>query len=490
MAQVNTPPRGRRSGAMLVATLAAALPPAVWAQAPALDQQAREAAWSGRIGDGLALMDRHLAEHPRDRAAQLDRVRFLAWRGDMAGAIEALDALGEDDHEARALRARVNAWAGRRDAALALNRPLLAADPANPDLAYTQAVALRRGAWPHQALGPLATVEAARPGAPDTRGLARSVRQALFSSVGVSWSVYEDSDDIRLESLGVEGAFRLADRWTLLADAVAREHSAPSVGPFAPIVRGGKLDERRAGLGVVHAFSPDATLQAWVGRSSIDAPDDEVTIGRISYGQRLGDDLDIGLRVDRDRVVASPRSVSLGAMQTCVSLDVQWRPTMRDVVQARMGWGDLTYGNRRFGVDADYRHAITRLEKVNVDVGGQAEWFGYSRDPGQGYYSPDRYVRAAPLVAAYFKLGEEQGLQIQAVAGVQRDDEFTSWKRALDVSGELTLGIYTHWQLVARAAYSERFNEFGQYDGASVGLALRYRFCEYRQDRCPWAGRP
>ncbi|GAB3747050.1 hypothetical protein GCM10028795_09400 [Lysobacter olei] len=475
---------------MLVATLAAVLPAAALAQVPALDQQAREAAWSGRIGDGLALMGRHLSEHPGDRAAQLDRVRFLAWRGDTAGAIEALDALGEDDHDARALRARIHAWAGRRDAALALNGPLLGAEPANPDLAYTQAVALRRGAWPHEALAPLTTVESARPEAPDTRGLARSVRQALFSSVGVPWSVYEDSDDIRIESLGVEMALRLADRWTLLADAVAREHSAPAAGPFAPVGGGARLDERRAGLGVIHAFSPDATLQAWVGRSSIDAPDEEETIGRISYGQRLGDDLDIGLRVDRDRIAASPRSVSLGVMQTGVSLDVQWRPTLRDAVQARAGWGDLTADNRRLGVDVDYRHAIARLDKVNVDVGGQAEWFGYSRDPGQGYYSPDRYVRVAPLVSAYFKLGEEQGLQLQAVAGVQRDDEFTSWKRALDVSGELTLGIFTHWQLVARAAYSERFNEFGQYDGASVGLALRYRFCEFLQDRCPWSGRP
>ena len=28
-------------------------------------------------------------------------------------------------------------------------------------------------------------------------------------------------------------------------------------------------------------------------------------------------------------------------------------------------------------------------------------------------------------------------------------------------------------------------NEFGRYDGNSIGLALRYRFCEFRADRCP-----
>lgn len=473
-----------------MAMLVAVLPTAALAQTSGLDQQAREAAWSGRISEGLGLMDRHLADHPGDRAAQLDRVRFLAWRGDHAGALEALDALAGDDVDARRLRARIEAWAGRRDAALALNGPLLATAPNDPDLAYTQAIALRRGAWPHEALVPLAVVMEARPDAADTRGLARSVRQALFSSVGVPWSVYEDSDDIRIESLGAEAAWRLADRWTLLADVGTREHSAPAAGPFAPVTGGARVDERRAGLGIIHAVSPDATLEAWAGRSSIDPEDAAVTVGRITYGRRLGDDLNIALRADRDRVVASPRSVSLGVVQTGASLEVRWRPTLRDAVQMRAGWGDLSADNRRHGVDVDYRHAIARLDRVNVDVGGQAEWFGFSRDPGQGYYSPDRYVRLAPLVAAYFKLGEEQGLHLQAVAGVQRDDEFTSWKRALDLSGELTLGIFTHWQLVARAAYSERFNEFGQYDGASIGVALRYRFCEFNQDRCPWAGRP
>jgi hypothetical protein len=38
---------------------------------------------------------------------------------------------------------------------------------------------------------------------------------------------------------------------------------------------------------------------------------------------------------------------------------------------------------------------------------------------------------------------------------------------------------------VARAGYSERLNEFGRYEGRNFGLALRYRFCELRADRCP-----
>jgi hypothetical protein len=51
--------------------------------------------------------------------------------------------------------------------------------------------------------------------------------------------------------------------------------------------------------------------------------------------------------------------------------------------------------------------------------------------------------------------------------------------------GKLTIGIFSHWQLVGHAGYSQRLNQFGRYEGSTVGLELRYRFCEFRAGRCP-----
>lgn len=454
------------------------------AEDAALDAQAREAAWAGRVGEGIALMDRHLAAHPDDRAARLDRARFLAWRGDYAAAIEALDALGGDDAEMRALRARVNAWANRREMALALNAPLYAADPADYDTAYTQALAARQGEWPQASLQALADAIAAKPDGDDTRDLVRAVRLPLFSSVGAPLSVYEDSDDIRIRSFGVDGNLRLGDQWRLLAHAVGREHSAPATGPFAPVTGGSRVDETRIGIGLRHAVSPNAAVEVVIGRSDLD-PGVAETIGHAQWSHRLSDTFQYALRAERDRMAASPRAVSLGVMRNGVSLSTEWRPTLRDTLRTRVAFDDLNDGNRRHGIETDYRRAVYRSERVNVDLGGQLDWFGHSRDPGNGYYSPDRYVRAAPLAAAYVKLGDDAGLYLQGTVGAQRDETFGGWKRAADVSGELTVGIFSHWQLAARAGYSERLNEFGKYEGSSVGLELRYRFCEFRTDRCP-----
>jgi hypothetical protein len=487
MAQVGNPGKRRWLATAVALVLAGGIPLAgSHAQDIGLDQQAREAAWAGRIGEGLVLIERHLADHPEDRAARLDRARFLAWRGDYAAASEALDAAGGVDAEVRGLRARIHAWAHRRNMALALNAPLYEADPADFDTAYTQALAARLGEWPQESLQALADVVAARPDGEDTRDLARAVRLPLFSGVGMPVSVYDDSDDIRIRSVGIEGDLRLGDRWRLLGQAIEREHSAPSSGPFAPVTGGNTVDETRIGVGVRHAPSPSTSVELLIGRSDL-APGRATGVGHAQWSHRLDDEFKYALRVERDRVAASPRSLSLGVTRNRVGVATEWRPTLRDTLRASVATDELSDGNHRRGLDADYRHAAYRGERVNVDVGGQLEWSGYSRDPGNGYYSPDRYVRVAPLASAYVKLGDDVGLYVQGTLGAQRDESFGSWKRAADVSGELTVGIFSHWQLVAQAAYSERFNEFGGYEGTRVGLELRYRFCEFRGDRCPRA---
>ena len=489
MAQVTSP--ALRRNALALALVCALAPLAAFAQNPtSLDQQAREAAWAGRTSEALHLLDQHLAEHPDDRAARLDRARWLAWSGDYAGALATLDALGGDDDESRGLRARVQAWAGHRDAALALNTPLYQAHPDDYDTAWTQTLAARMGEWPQEALPSLATVQQLKPDAKDTQAIAKVVRLPLYSYVGMPASVYEDSDDIEIRSIGLEANLRVSDQWRVLVDAVERTHEAPIAGPFAPlsVFGGDSIDERRIGLGARVAISPGAALEAWAGRSELDfanGPDDGATIGRVAFSHQASDDVSYTLTADRDRVAISPRALSYDLMRNGVSADMRWTPTLRSVLSVRLAGENYSDDNRRRAANIDYRHALHRGSKANVDLGVQGEWLGYSHDPGHGYYAPDSYRRIAPILSSYIALGPEAALYVSAAVGVQRDETFDSWKRASDVGAELTLGIFSHWQLVASAGYSERLNEFGRYTGKSFGLRLRYRFCEFRADRCP-----
>ena len=477
----------RPSLAALAVAILAALP----AIAPAQDavagyQQALEAGWSGRYGEALARIDAYLAAHPDDRAAQLDRARFLAWRGDYAAAYEALSKFPDSDVEAAGLRARTLAWADRRDAALALNTPLYQTSPGSYDLAWTQALALRQGEWPQRALPALAAVQSLKPDATDTHALVDAVRVPLFSTVSAPLSIYSDSDDIEIRSAGLGANLWLSDRLHLLVDGTRREHSARAGGPFAPLGGGDSVDETRAGLGLRYAFSPDVAVEGWAGRSHLDddtTATDDVTIGRLSLSQHVSDAVSYVLTADRDRVDASPRA--LAVLRNGLSVDVRWMPGLRDTWSGRASWQDFDDDNRRQSLLADYRHAMWRGDHVMFDLGGQAEWQHNSTNTGNGYYSPDRYVRVAPQASAYIGMTPNAGLYLSAALGVQRDETFDSWKRAGDVNAELTVGIFSPWQLVARAGYSQRLNQFGRYEGRTVGLELRYRFCAYREGRCP-----
>jgi len=478
------------AAALALALACIALP--VAAQGPAaLHKSAREAAWAGRTGEALHLLEQHLAEHPDDRDARLDRARWLAWRGDYAGSVEALDAVEKsgDDDETRALRARVMAWAGRRDAALALNTPMYQAKPDDYDAAWTQTLAERLGERPENAIPPLAAVQRLQPGARDTLEIEKAVRLPLYSFVGMPATVYGDSDDIEIRNWGQQADIRISDGVRLLGDVVRRTHQAPLTSPFAPAFGGGdSIDETRVGLGAHLDASVDVGFEFWAGRSELgfdNGVDTGATIGRMSLAHRASDTFSYTLGIERDRVAYSPRVLSLGVMRNSGTVDLRYTPSLRDTVAVRLGADNFSDSNHRRAVSGDWRHAIVRNGTANVDVGLQADWLGFTDGPQSGYYSPDNYRRIAPVISSYVALGPEMALYASAAVGVQRDESFQGWKRASDVGLDLTLGIFSHWQLVASAGYSERLNEFGQYTGTSYGLQLRYRFCEFRADRCP-----
>ena len=490
MAQVTAFPSPRpRALAKAIALVVALAALPAFAQDPALlHQQAREAAWAGRTNEALHLLDRHLAEHPDDRAARLDHARYLAWNGDYAGSIASLDALGGDDDAAKALRARVQAWAGRRDAALALNTSLHQAHPDDYDIAWTQALAERIGERPERALPALAVVQTLQPDSKDTVDLAKAVRLPLYSHVGMPAGVYSDSDDIEIRGFGLEANVRVSDALRLLADVADRTFEAPAIGPFSPIGGGDSIDETRIGVGARFSLSPDVAFEGWVGQSELDyenGGDDGETIGRLLVSHRANDSVAYTVGYERDRVAYSPRVISLGVMRNSLYTDMRFAPTLRDTIGVRLAADNFSDDNRRRNVMADWRHAVHRSGRANIDVGLQAEWLGYTENPNDGYYSPDNYRRIAPVVSSYIALGPEASLYVSAAVGVQRDETFDDWKGANDVGLGLTLGIFTHWQLVASAGYTERLNEFGRYEGTSFGLQLRYRFCEFRADRCP-----
>jgi hypothetical protein len=464
--------------AMVVGALLA-VPPGASAQDPAIqpqDAQARTLMWTGHADAATRTMREFVAAHPDDQAAVLDLARYLTWSGDYAGAKSVLDTHPQAARgsEGQVALAGVLAWGGWIRTAQQVNAAPLATDPDGLLPNYTQAIALRQSARPRAALPYVAAVKRARPDGKDARDLERSVRIHTDSFVALDYQHGSDSDSLERSqpTLRAELAQGEALRWT--AELGRWNYRAPLSSPFASLGGARSLDENRGLVGLRYAPSLYTTLSAAVGRSSIDG--DGTTLWRLGLDHRFSDSFRTDLLVDHDRVAASPRSLSLGLDRTSATGHAQWTPDLRWTGDLWLRRDHFSDSNDGTDWNAALRRAIVRQPGVMLDLGASAEHLSFDHNPAHGYYAPDDYRRYALTANLYVGLGEDAGLSVQAGLGRQRDETFTAWRRANDVSASLVVGIFSPWQLSVNAGYSERVLNTGAYEGRSWGLTLTRRF--------------
>ena len=443
----------------------------------------RVRAWQGRLGEADRLFARHLDDFPEDRLAWVDRARIAIWRGDYARAVELLDqhdarVPAPPDRAADAERARALAWTGRWRAAQTLNAELRGVDGESYDELFTEALIARQHHRPVEALPWLDRVRALKPEAKETLDLERGTWLPLRSRLGVDFARFEDSEDIEIQTLAARAAWRFTDMAWLRAEAQRREFDAPLAGPFAAIGGDGdgSIDERRTLLGLDYA--PDAALALGLrlGRSRVDGLG-SATIGRAALDWRIADEWSVRVDTGRDRIAASPRSISLDLRQRWLAAGVEWRPDLRWRAQARIERGDYNDDNEAITLDASAWRAMYRSQSWQWDLGGIALWQDFDhRAPGSGYYAPDGYRRIQVGARAYWRWTDDHGMSFEAATGLQRDGDSDGWKSASDASVEAVFGIFSDWELRLRAAYSDRRQASGNFDGRSIGASLEYRF--------------
>lgn len=474
MAQVTAPKA--MALAVALSALLAAMAPASAQDADALDAQARARMGMGDARGALQLMREHVAAQPGDRDARLDLVRYLTWNGDFAAARAVLlaDPAVADSPEGRELHASLLAWAGRIGQAQAVNAPLLAADPGGLMPNYTQAVALRQSARPSLALPHVAAVAQARPGSKDALDLARATRVRTQSSVTAEYIRSDDSDDLVASRPTLRGEFVVNDALRITAEAGRWRHGAPAGSPFLAVDGDRSIDEDRGLVGLRYAPSTRTELSAAAGHSSIDG--DSTPLWRAAIDHRASDSLRLGLAVDHDWHAVSPRALSLGIDRTATSANLRWTPDLRWTGELGVRHEDYADGNASLEWTAAVRRAVLRNPGLMLDLGAMVQHLSHDEDLGHGYYAPDRYRRYGLTAHAYFGISDDVGLSLQGGLGRQRDETFASWRRANDIGASLVFGIHSPWQFLVHAAYSERVQMSGAYEGYSWGMALTRRF--------------
>lgn len=440
---------------------------------------ARVDGWAGRLNASADFYQRYLAAHPENAAATLEYVQVEIWRGDYGKARDVLDdyqaRFGEDDRY-RGLLARLLARAEWPDAATAVYRPLLAANPRDYGLNYTRTLVLRAGNRPAEADASLAVLRELRPDGQDTADVIRFVRTPVRSHVRGGVSYYDDSDQIAILRLSADARYVLDNKRSAVMVGYDHERLRARTGSGLDTIDGrSSIHVQELWLGVEHRFTPRVLGGARLG------------VADVQRGARIGTrqlylDLDpadnLALRLEHKRVLydLSPRAVSLGIVQNGYLVGAHWRPDLRWFVDGQAGWSDFSDDNQKWQLVLAPRRAVLRREHFNLDLGVSGEWFGFDRKPNHGYYDPELYRRYAVTAFSYWKIDDDNGISAALSLGWHKDESMPSYKFGEDVVVEGFFGIYRDWYLRAHAGYAERYQAAGSYDGLSLSATLMRRF--------------
>ena len=439
---------------------------------------ARVNVWAGHTDAATRLYREYLATPDASADVWLELARAEGWRGNFAGALAPLreyrTRVGETDAYDRELAATL-ARGGRPRQALRYLEPILAQSPDDYELALSRTIALtgigRRG----DANITLIVADALQPDRAETVAAANVLRSLLGSNAGPTTDVYSDSDGLR--------TIRIAPRFDVGFDSDTRVQ-----GGYEHI---GLQARAGSGLEQVGGEKSAAVSHGWAGLTQ--------RIGRLTVAGTLGQ-----ARLESHDLVTYSGSMRVAPSDT-FAFSLERRSTFAgDLTAYRRAWLEPAHSSRPNRMDAGHpiccrgRRVVREscrmatsdgkcssllaplLRAPSISISTSASWPTAS--------APRAICRTATtihastsitrsVIAPYWKISENVGINVSAGLGGQRDDASTAFRFGGNASAEATFGIYERWLLkVHGSTTTNRRLESGAFRGYSSGLVLLRRF--------------
>lgn len=441
---------------------------------------ARARAWNGELDKASRDYREYVGQHPDEAVPLMESARVEAWRGNFTRAIELMDQYERKFGDARLVqkeKARILASADRPRAAMQANDPLLLDAPQDFELQYTRSIALHYGNRLREATESVKTLEKQRPDSAEREGVRRLVETPLRPDVTASLRYYEDRDHLSIWHSEGSVVVPIQPETRLRAGVVFNELTADHGSGLENIDGTRQASHQKDWLGLQHFFTPSV----W-GEISGGYAETPHTSGMFAYGLELGarpvDSLRLGVTHDRDYLVVSPRAVSLGIKRRTTEAEVQWQPDLMYTVIASGAYDDYSDGNDRWGAILAPRRSVLRSERLNIDLGVRANWFGYSKNFDSGYYDPRTYQQYVATSFMYWKLSQESGINFILAGGVFKDDSMDSFDFGWSADAEATVGSYSDWTLKISGHIVDNFRQYATeaFGAVAASVSLTRRF--------------
>lgn len=441
---------------------------------------ARIAAWRGRTAASIEHYHAYLGRVPEDSVATIELARQETWRGNARAALAVLDGYRERFGETvdyRIERARALVTGDRPRAAIEILDPLVAERPEDYEARLVHTLALSVAGKRTDAVSSveaLARIDAANPRTAEVRAY---VMAPIRSSVRPRYEFYDDSDDVRHNLVGIDGAVALSLRTRLVAEGTVTDVSSEPGSGLAPLDGDETVREAGGDLGVVVNLDGAGELEGRLGGMRVDDDGPELLIWLASARLTPADAMGIVVEGERDFLDVSARSLDLGIERTAGRAVLRVSPAVAWTIEAGGSRESYSDDNGRWEARVAVIDGVLRRQLVNVDVGVASRWQWFDEDRDNGYYDPARYEQHLGVVSTYWKLDDQAGLSVRGALGAFRDDVIDSFERSSEIAGEATFGITTDWTLVARAAWLDNVRSVtGAFNAWGAGLYLTRRF--------------
>ena len=439
---------------------------------------ARVLSWQGETDASAEHYQAYLAKYPQVQAAWIEYIKVETERGDYALAMELLEHYRGQFGENAAYqkqKARILAQAERPSPSLSIVSALDPVMPNDYELGYTRTIALAAAHRPREALDSLAELEKQDPKSKETADLRRYIRTPLRSNLAVSLGYQRSSDNIRVRRAGVEGEYVINPETRLFGGVDKLWLSTIPGSAFTKLNGTSNLGYRRIWGGIRHRVSSQVSLDAQIGQGNADGKSN--AIYEVGADLQPADEFNMRLSRRQDLFAVSPRAADLGIQRRANTLAWSWQPNLRYTVDGQFSFDSFSDGNARWEADLAPRRAFVRSQRWNLDLGVGLRTFGFSKDPGNGYYAPRMYERYSLNAYAYRKIDDDNGISISASVGPWKDNTMTTYRLGDDVAIEGYFGLYRDWMLNVRAVFSHYGGEAaGGYRSSAYSAVLTKRF--------------
>jgi tetratricopeptide (TPR) repeat protein len=428
--------------------------------------------------------DDFLKKHPAHKEALIAYANLECWRQNPSKAFALLDRYKVKfgaTKEYLSTQARLLTLTGFYNQALVINGPLLATNPDDYDLLYTNVSALHKANRFKEARTELQKLKKIQPDKKDTQELEKiflSLEESILST-GINY--YQDNQGIKnvMFPLSLDWAYN--DSLHFVFKGLHEVLFARKNSGLETLDKKTSIYDNSVLAGVKWRIMPRLALVATAGDLKIQHLSNKF-IYLLNANLVLAENANLDLFHSRDLYrpylfPTSPKAVSKGIVEDLTNVKLFWQPLLKTFIKAQLGYSTLSDGNDYAHVYFSPTKKIALNAKSNLTFGANVDFLSFAQQLHHGYYDPKLHQEYLAIAGLSYSPTTYLSSDISMGAGLHRDQLTEGFQPAYSAYGSVFY-VVAPWEVNISGDYTFRGNSPGckSFQGFSAEAQLTLRF--------------